>query len=81
MKSIIAYCEKKDWFEAELQSRLAPKPVKPEPTKAELRLKVIARLQGNCKRYQTKIKLYSNKFKKAQKKIARLENAGFSTVK
>jgi len=72
MKGMIAYCEKKNWFEDELQKRLAPKPIKPEPTKDELKASLILRLEKNCKKYQTKIKMYSNKLKKAQKKIIRL---------
>ena len=73
MTRMIRYCEKKNYWKEEFERRLAPKPVKPEPTKQELRLKVIERLESNCKRYQTKLKLYSNKLKKAQKKIVRLK--------
>lgn len=73
MKSMIAYCEKKNYFETELERRLAPKPVKPEPTKDELKAKMIARLENNCRRYQTKIQLYNNKLRKTQKKILRLK--------
>lgn len=73
MKTMIAYCERKNWFADELARRLAPKPIKAPQTKDELRLKLIACLQDNCKRYQTKIKLYGHKLKKAQKKITRLD--------
>ena len=73
MKRMIAYCEKKNWFEDELNRRLEPKPEKPKPSSEELTLKVITRLEGNCKRYQTKLKLYGNKLKKVQKKIERLK--------
>ena len=72
MKGMIDYCEKKNWFEDELAKRLAPKPIKIELTKDEIKIREIIRLQDNCKRYQTKIKRYGNKLKKAQKKIVRL---------
>lgn len=80
MKRMIHYCEKKNWFEEELNRRLAPKPVKPEPTKEELNLKLIARLENNCKRYQTKLKLYSGKLKKTQKKIERIKKRTIKEV-
>lgn len=73
MKSMVAYCEKKHWFEAELDKRLAVKPAKPEPTPQDLKVKLIARLEKNCKRYQSRVKLYQNKLKKAQKKIERIK--------
>lgn len=67
------YAKKKNYWKEEFERRTAPKPVKPEPTKQELRLVVIERLEGNCNRYHTKLKLYSNKLKKAEKKINRLK--------
>lgn len=71
MKSMINYCRKKNWFEAEIDRRTSVKLPKPEPTEQEVRLKLIARLEMNCKRYQTKIKMYGTKLRKAEKKIAR----------
>lgn len=73
MARMVRYCEKRNWFEDELKRRLAFKEPKPEPTKEELKLKTIVRLENNCKRYQTKIKLYSNKLEKAQKQIVKLK--------
>lgn len=73
MTILTNYVKKKNYWKQEFERRLAPKPVKPLPTKEELTLKLVARLESNCKRYQTKLKLYGNKLKKAEKKIARLK--------
>lgn len=72
MRTMISYCEKKNWFEIELQRRLTPKPAKPELTQQEITTKTIERLGLSCKRYQTKIKMYGKKLHKAQLKIGRL---------
>lgn len=72
MKTIVAYCKRRNWWEQELKERLAPRPTKPEPTQEELIAKTIERLERNCKRYTTKIRMYGNKLRKAQKKIGRL---------
>ena len=71
MKSMINYCMKRNCFEAEIERRTSVKLPKPEPTEQEVRLKMITRLEMNCKRYQTKIKMYGTKLRKAEKKIAR----------
>lgn len=80
MKRMLDYCKKKNWFEEEINRRLAPRPVKPEPTKDELNQKLIARLEDNCKRYQTKLKLYSGKLKKTQKRIERMKKRTIKEV-
>ena len=72
MRTMISYCERHNWFEIELQRRLTPRPAKPELTHEELISKTIERLEGNCKRYTIKIRMYQRKLHKAQLKIGRL---------
>jgi len=78
MRSMVHYCEKKGWFEAELQRRTmpkAPKLPKPEPTKDGLRLKKIERRKAQIKRYDMKIKRLIKAKKKAQRSLGALERA------
>jgi len=73
LQKLLRYCKKKNFWQDEIARRNAPKPPKPEPTKEDITAKKLRQLEANCKRYQTKLKLYGNKLKKAQKKIARLQ--------
>lgn len=73
MKRMLHYCERKNWFEEELNRRLTPKPMKPEPTKEDLKRKKLELLEANLKRYTTKVKMYQNKIKKANKRITSLK--------
>lgn len=72
MKRMICYCQKKNWFEEELKRRTEPKPVKPDPTKEEIRLKKIERFERGIKRHQTKIKRCTTLIKKNNRRIAHL---------
>lgn len=73
MKKIINYCRRKNWWENEFERRLEPKPIKPEPTKDELRQKKIQRLEESTKRCLSKIKRYQNIIKKNQRRISALK--------
>jgi len=68
MKRMINYCSKKNWFEDEIERRLAPKPKKIEPSKEEIKAKEIIRLQENIIRYEKKILYWNKKLNKARKK-------------
>ena len=70
---MLRYCEKKNWFEEELKRRLTPKPVKLEPTEDEIQAKKIEHLLTLTKKYERKLKLYSTKLKKTQRKLSRLQ--------
>lgn len=74
MKGMIAYCERKNWFEAELKRRLAPKPIKPEPTKQEIQQQKILRVETKIKRYEMKIKMYGKKLVKAKRSLTIMHN-------
>lgn len=76
IKKVVNYCKRKNWFEEELARRTAPKPIKPEPTEQELLQQKIIHLKENCKRYQVKVKMYSNKLKKTCNTITKLEKRG-----
>ena len=78
MKGMIAYCERKNWFEDELKRRLAPKPIKPEPTKDELQQQKIAKAEVKVKRYKMKIKMYQKKLIKTERILIRLRKRGGS---
>jgi hypothetical protein len=73
LQKLLRYCKKKNFWQDEIARRNAPKPPKPEPTKEDIKAKKLRQLEANCKRYQTKLKLYGNKLRKAQKRIARLQ--------
>ena len=72
MKRMIRYCENKNWFKEELERRTAPKQPKPEPTKEEIRLKKIERLEQGIKRHKTKIKRCQTLIKKNNRRISAL---------
>ncbi len=73
MKRMVDYCEKKNWFEEELDRRTKPKEPKPEPTPKELRLKKIERFEQGIKRHQTKIKRCQTLIKKNNRRISALK--------
>ena len=73
MKRMLAYCRKKNWFEVELDRRLAEKPIKPEPTKEEQRVHRIRQLEIRKQSYERKIKLSENKIKKLNRQISALK--------
>lgn len=73
MTRMLNYCKKKNYWKEELDRKFAIKPMKPEPTKEEVKIKKILQLENNIKRYQTKLKLYSNKLRKAEKRLKRIK--------
>lgn len=73
MKTIISYCKRKNWFEDELERRTAPKPMKPEPSKDEIREKRISQLEDRKKSYERKIRLAKNRIKKFNRQISALK--------
>jgi hypothetical protein len=76
MKIIINYCKRKNWFEEELNRRLAPKPIKAEPSKQELEQQKIAKIEMKVKRYTSKVKMYEKKLVRTKKKLIRLQKRG-----
>jgi hypothetical protein len=73
MVRMLNYCKKKNWFEDELNKRLAIKQPKPEPTKDEKREKQIENLEKSNKRHQTKIKRCQTLIKKNNRRISALK--------
>jgi len=73
----INYCEKNNYWKEELQRRLAQKPIKPEPTKDEIRIEKIEKKKQALIRYEKKlkyyIKLYSNKINNTKRSILMLK--------
>ena len=67
MKRMINYCAKKNYFEEEVVRRLSPKPVKPQPTKLEIKSQELNKLQEKIVRYEKKIKMYQKKLSKAKR--------------
>jgi len=80
MKGVMAYCKKKNYWQEELQKRLAPTPLKPEPTKEELKLAKIERTKTNLKKANSKLKFWSNKVRKYQKRIRLMERKAILSV-
>ena len=80
MKGVMAYCKKKNYWQEELQKRLAPKPIKPESTKEELKLAKIERTKTNLKKANSKLKFWSNKVRKYQKRIRLMERKAILSV-
>jgi hypothetical protein len=72
MKSMIRYCEKKGWFEQELQRRTAPKPAKPEPTEQEIMAKKLEQTRLKIKRWESRLKRAENRLKKLRRVEKRL---------
>ena len=73
LKIVHNYVIKKNYWKEELERRTAPKPIKPKPTKEEVRLKKIERLAAGIKRHQTKIKRCTTLIKKNNRKISALK--------
>lgn len=77
MKRIIHYCKKKNFWLEELQSKTEIKPLPAMPTTQEQQATKIEKARSALARYEKKLqyytKLYSNKIKKAKKRIAMLE--------
>ena len=72
LQRLLKYCKKKNFWEDELRRKNEPKPVKPEPTKNEIVTMKFLRLQKNLKRYESRIKFYTNKAKKTKRKLFRM---------
>ncbi|MBU0958189.1 MAG: hypothetical protein KKF56_05260 [Nanoarchaeota archaeon] len=73
LQIIINYVRKMNFWNDEFARRTAPKPQKPEPTKLEIRLKKIERLENNIKRHNTRIKRCQTLIKKTNRKISALK--------
>jgi len=77
MVRMIRYCEKNNYWQEELQRRLTPKPINPEPTKDEIRLEKIEKKKQALIRYEKKLKyytkLYGNKIRSVKRSIVMLE--------
>lgn len=73
LQIIINYVQKKNCWIDEFERRTAPKPIKPKPTKEEIRLKKIERLEASIKRHQTRIKRCTTLIKKANRRISGLK--------
>jgi hypothetical protein len=73
MKGMIVYCERKNYFEAELKRRLTPKQPKAEPTQQEFQQQKIVKIEVKIKRYEMKIKMYGKKLSKAKRHLIRLQ--------
>lgn len=67
MKRMIHYCEKKNWFQEEIEKRLQPRAPKPEPSKDEIRAKELIKLQEKIVGYEKKILFYTKKMRKAKR--------------
>lgn len=74
---VIRYCRKKDWFQDELERRTSSKPIKPELTKKEIRVKKIESLELSVKKaikkQETRIKRTQNLIKKNNRRISALK--------
>lgn len=73
LKRVIRYCRTKNFWKEEYDRRTAPKPMKPEPTKQEVRLRKIARFEKAIKRHQTRIKRCQTAIKRNDRRIAGLK--------
>lgn len=73
MRSMIAYCARKNWFAEELNKRTAPKPINPEPTKDELKQLKIIKAEEKIKKYLEKIKMWQKKLSKVNRSLAMLK--------
>ncbi len=73
LKIVHNYVINKNYWNEELERRLAPKPKKPQPTQEELRLKKIERFEAGVKRHLTKIKRCQTLIKKNNKRISALK--------
>lgn len=79
MRGVMNYTKSKGYWKEELERRTAPKPIVPEPTKDELRQKMIAKRKTDLQRFEKRLgyftRLYQNKMRKAQRSITMLERA------
>ena len=73
LQIIINYVQKKNCWIDEFKRRTAPKLIKPEPTKKELRLQRVKLLEERKQRYEKKIRLAENRIKKINRQIAGLK--------
>jgi len=73
LQIILNYAKKKNYWKEEFERRTAPKSKKPEPTKKEIRLKKIERLEASIKRHQTKVKRCTTAIKKANRRVSALK--------
>jgi len=72
LQIIINYCRKKDFWKSEYERRTTPK-LKIEPSKKEIRLRKIGKLEVSVKRHKTKIKRCTTLVKKAERRISALK--------
>ena len=76
IRRFVNYCKKRNYWQDELQKRTEIK-IKPEPTQEELKLIGINKIKSDLIRYDKKLKyynkLYSNKIKKAKRRLISLE--------
>lgn len=77
MQKLISYCRKHNYWQDEIAKRTAPKSIKPEPTKDEIRITKIEKKKQALIRYEKKLnyytKLYSNKIKSVRRSIIMLQ--------
>lgn len=73
MARMLNYCKSKNWFEEELNRRLAPRPVKLEPTKQQIQQQKIIIAEKKIKRYEMKIKMYQKKLSKTNRSLIMLK--------
>ena len=82
---VCLYCVNHNFWQDEIAKRTAPKPVKPEPTKDEIRLEKIEKKRLALARYEKKLKyctkLYSNKIKSTKRSLMMLEKSIIRTPK
>lgn len=75
IKRLNRYCEKKDYWKAELEKRNEPKPEKPEPTAREVRAAKMERRRKQIVYCEKKIRYYETLLKKRKRSLGALERA------
>ena len=73
---LVRYGTKMGWWRDEVVRRLSPKPVKPMPTKAELRQVRIELVSAKIKRYEGKVGMYERKLGRARRSLMMLKKFG-----
>lgn len=73
LNRLIEYCRKKNFWKEEIEKWRQPKPIKPEPTKEELRQQRVKLLEERKQKYERRIKLAENRIKKINRQIAGLK--------
>jgi hypothetical protein len=73
MKSMVTYCTRKNWFQEEIEKRLAPKPIEPKVSEISIVENELIEIESKLKRYYSKLKFYNNKIKKNERKLRRLK--------